>query len=574
MRARFYLSRLIAAVAAPMRLVCLAVIFFAPAVPAQSSSRHLLAGYSFDDQAPNAGPDTFQIFRNGQGEVSLSGEYRLSGYRSIQIRDVANDGDFPELQGYFKALDSGILYFHFAFMLIDAEARFNIALAGSSHFRMKKHGIGFWLENDGGILRHHSGHAPRPLFELTPFTWYIVDLVYEIKRGRYDLTIRDEYGNDLVKLKNQANAVNAPGSTVDKFSFIGDLEDRENAHYFVDDITVHSSQRLQQPDFVAPGRRKLFVDTWNDYHKQLYGSIQCIPAVSSRDFGIDADVYLEIAEQGYLESLNRLLGDNPAKLPDKAGNWRQNPYLKALADWRFGCQALKKKDWATAVEKFESASTLIPGARLNPLSLALSHAGAGHYPQADPLMASLQPDWINDQRFAVAQAMIGLRRQALERAEYWLQQPAAEVPDGTILGRLSAESLNRNMIEELKAYDPDNWPGYLEQAVINEQYYFALLWQKRYTEALSYVDRIIARLDKQGIRSGKWLERAGDAAFYGKHYDTAVSYYGEALETDGHCDCIDLKLSDIYFLLGDAAKERQHREAVYGHLREAGFSPL
>ena len=60
-----------------------------------------LVRYSFDDGAVATGPDTFTVFRNAKGSVQLSTAFHVSGYRSLEIRDVAGDGDFPELQGFF-----------------------------------------------------------------------------------------------------------------------------------------------------------------------------------------------------------------------------------------------------------------------------------------------------------------------------------------------------------------------------------------------------------------------------------------------------------------------------------------
>ena len=67
----------------------------------------ILVSYSFDDKLTDTGPDTFAVFQNAKGHVRLVSNIRLSGYRSIELRDVAGDGDFPELQGYFAERKSG-----------------------------------------------------------------------------------------------------------------------------------------------------------------------------------------------------------------------------------------------------------------------------------------------------------------------------------------------------------------------------------------------------------------------------------------------------------------------------------
>ena len=66
-----------------------------------AESPNVLVRYSFDDGLTDTGPDTFAVFENSSGRVRLSSLIHYSGYRSIELRDVAKDGDFPELQGYF-----------------------------------------------------------------------------------------------------------------------------------------------------------------------------------------------------------------------------------------------------------------------------------------------------------------------------------------------------------------------------------------------------------------------------------------------------------------------------------------
>ena len=62
------------------------------------------------------GPDTFAVFRAAHGRVALSSAFRLSGYRSVEISDVAGNGDFSELQGYFPEQRSGRVFAHFALL--------------------------------------------------------------------------------------------------------------------------------------------------------------------------------------------------------------------------------------------------------------------------------------------------------------------------------------------------------------------------------------------------------------------------------------------------------------------------
>lgn len=528
-----------------------------------SEDGQVIVAYDFDHALAEVGPDTYQIFKHTFGKVGLSQAYKYSGWRSLKIQDVAGDGGFPELQGYFKTITAGKLYFHFAFMVAETNERFNIALAGKSHFRLKKHGIGFWLDNEGGNLRHYVGAEPVALFALEAFVWYQLDLVYDIDRGQYALIIEDEYGQRLVELDASANAVDMPGSTVNMFSFIGDLEDRQNASYYVDDVILASQQPFNQPGFVAPGRRKLFVDIWNDYHQALYGKIQCLPAVQSTDLGVDFDVFTELVANQYYDVLNRLLTQQSVE----PGDWQSNSYLKAIGLWHSGCANMIRKNWQQAIAEFSEAGELVYNARIYRLSLALAYAGAGDYARSDALLASIQSEWISEPRLSIAYAMVGISRQDLDSAEQWLTQSALGAwEDGglEVFEGLYSGFINDNLIEKLQLFDPDNWPELLEQAVITEQYYFALLWQKNYYDAYVYARDMTARLRRLGFVSAKWQERTADAAFYNRDYEEALAYYEAALGSDGACYCNYLKMADVFHIKGDSTSEREYREVIYG----------
>ena len=66
-----------------------------------------LVWYDFEDDDLESGPTTFMVFEGVKGSVNLSSAYHYSGYRSVEIRDVANDGNFAELQGFFKSKSRG-----------------------------------------------------------------------------------------------------------------------------------------------------------------------------------------------------------------------------------------------------------------------------------------------------------------------------------------------------------------------------------------------------------------------------------------------------------------------------------
>jgi hypothetical protein len=246
-----------------MRRAALLLLSFLAATPAVAAEPSpILVSYSFDDGKTDTGPDTFSVFRNAKGNVQLSNAFRASGYQSVEIRDVAGDSDFPELQGYFSVRRDGWLVIHFALLVTDPEEELNIALAGPGWFSLYEDGISFWLSTRDGHLLHTTDSIPKRLLRLKPFTWYGIDADYDIVRGRYDLRIFEEgIEKPVVSLTDVPNAGAHPGSAVSMFSFIGDKgEDRSNVVYYVDDVIVATDRAIQLPPFVAPGRRQFLAD--------------------------------------------------------------------------------------------------------------------------------------------------------------------------------------------------------------------------------------------------------------------------------------------------------------------------
>jgi hypothetical protein len=244
-------------------LAALLLLPLLAAVPATAEKPSpILVSYSFDDGKTDTGPDTFSVFRNARGNVQLSDAFRASGYQSVEIRDVAGDRDFPELQGYFPEIRNGWLVVHFALLVIDPKEELNIALAGPGWFTLNPDGISFWLATRDGDLVHTTNRNPERLLSLKPFTWYGIDADYDIVRGRYDLRIYEEgIEKPVVSLRDVPNAGAHPGSAVSLFSFIGDnRDDQSNVVYYVDDVVLATDRNIKLPRFIAPGRREYFVD--------------------------------------------------------------------------------------------------------------------------------------------------------------------------------------------------------------------------------------------------------------------------------------------------------------------------
>ncbi len=560
--------------------ICLALVLLGSslswsqeALPAPEDSP-ILAWFDFEGETVETGPYTLIAYEDARGSVRLTTRYRLSGFRSVEIRDVAGDGEFAELQGFFREMSKGKLYIHFAVLIAQPQEPLNIALAGESHFRLKKHGIGFWLKARDGTLFHVSGGEELPLFPIRALTWYLADAVYDIDRGVYDLSIRAE-GDDepLVALVDQPNAVGLPGSRLHKFSFIGDPPGRDtsNAVFYVEDILISSDRPVPaEGPFVAPGRRMLFVDLDEHYRSLLYERPGCLPALGPADFGfLDPDVQ-ELASLGALD-LYDALADRRAPRPALEGLPPYlTPRLEAMRLWGRGCAAPPGCREPCALELFEAAAAKAPDAKLYPMSVVLALAALKRWSEADEIFLGIYPEWRTDPRYAALSALLGIARGDLAGAELWLGTALEDLPpqyEHPAVRRLWAGDVDQALVRELRGAFPTEWRGYVATALTAEHRYYVLLWQQRVGEALDYAARMVERYRALDLRAGAWLERQGDALFRLGDYDGARLRYEESLSEQGDLRTVFTKLSDVHFKLGDLDGERRYREKVYGSLR-------
>jgi len=516
--------------------VTLIVIFITGSASAQPQAAPqptptTLVRYSFDDDLLDTGPDTFSVFQSGKGSVRLSLVYRFSGYRSVEIRDVPGDGDFPELQGYFPLRSKGKLYLHFAMMTTDAGEELNIALAGPQWFKLRKDGIAFWLKTAGGYLTEISDSMPKKLFAIRAFVWYVVDAAYDIDAGTYDLTIRQEgLERPVADVRGEANAASQPGSQIDKFSFIGDTgTDVSKVVYYVDDVLVAVDEAIVHQPFVAPGRRKLFFDYWLSAQRARATHPEPLPLMCLAELGIGSAETAALRQDGAGELLGQALSGKLATVPDDLPD-PSRTILQSVIAWREGARALRGGDAEFALARFDRASQLSPSAPLPQMDAVLALAHLARWDEVDRRLAAILPQWRDDPRLPVALAMIGLARGDLDAVERQLQE--------------GAES----------------------RGLLAEEYFLTLLWKGDSARAEAFAESMLAH--GSAAERSLWREHLGDAAFLTGDIQRARSYYEASLAQHPRPRSVWLKLSDVYFKLGDLEQERAFRERVYGSLRE------
>jgi hypothetical protein len=483
----------------------------------------VLVRYGFDDDSVATGPDTFAVFRAAHGRVALSSAFRLSGYRSVEISDVAGNRDFSELQGYFPEQRSGRVFAHFALLTARPEEELNVALAGPKRFQLGKDGIAFWLATREGRFVHVSDSIPKKLAAVRAFVWYTVDLAYDVERGRYDLAIHEEGRQEpVVSLRDQPGAASQPGSSVDVFSFISDpVEDASEVTYYVDDVVIATSRDVAVPPLVAPGRRKLFVDAFDEFRRAEDARPRCLPPVSLADLGV------EPRDAGALDGILGSAAPGTAAVAPNA-----SAGVRAAAEWRAGCAALEEGEAAAALRRFDRAAGLAPGGRLYGLSGALALIALGRQAQAEERLSAVRGAWADDARYAVVAAMLAGARGDLPAAREAVRS-AAEAGD----------------------------------AAAAERYYLSLLWEGRSQEAREWALAAARRTAPGSAAAAEWLERAGDAAFRLRALAETTELY-ETAAAVGERPSLILKLSDVAFLAGDVEAERRYRERYYGSLTE------
>ena len=548
------------------RRLALALALTCGQVHAQSND--VLVRYDFDAETVETGPYTLIAYENAKGSVSLTTKYRFSGSRSVEIRDVAGDGEFAELQGFFREMPGGKVYVHFAFLIAEPAESMNIALAGEGHFAMRRNGFGFWLEAKDGHLFHVTKGKDVKLFPIQAFTWYVTDVAYDVDRGTYDLTVAAEGRQPpLVSLRAVPNPVGVPGSRIHKFSFIGDPPglDRSNARFYVDDIVVRADRPVpSEGPFVAPGRRMLFVDIYRYYRSLLYEKPQCLPALGPEDFGLGPADMQSLASSGSLKLYDNLADRKLVSLPAQLPEFLRPP-LEAMVVWGAGCRAPP----ASALPLFERAHDAVPAAKLYGMARVLALAAEKRWPEADALFAAIHPDWRSDPRFPAVSAILGMARGDLEQAEIAIGTAPDHfpVPADAPLRRLWSGDLDQALVRDLTAAFPNDWADHLGTFLTAEHRYFVLVWRERYEEARAYADQMAAELRRMGLPAGNWLERRGDALLWMGDSRGALQSYEESLTSLVDQDPVFAKLSDVYFTLGDFDRERFYREKVYGSLR-------
>src|SRR5207245_6318421 len=180
------------------------------------------------------------------------------------------------------------------------------------------------------------------------FVWYAVDVAYDLVAGTHARTIH-RAGEEprLVALRDQPNTTRRAGSAIDKFSFVGSpYGDTSNVVYYVDDVVIGTDESVALLPFVAPGRRKLFVDLFAEYQRQLRERPRCLPPTSPDDVGLSYGDLADLAREGLMDEVKRVFAGDQVEQADgeRPGPSRRRQVFGSVAQWNAGCQALDDGD--------------------------------------------------------------------------------------------------------------------------------------------------------------------------------------------------------------------------------------
>lgn len=524
----------------------------------------VLVQYGFDGRLPSI-EDGFYIFENSRGFVEPTNTVRFSGYRSLELQEAAVDGAFVELQGVVPPITQGDVLFHFALLVRNPEEELNIAVAGPQHFFMRRDGIAFWLKTIDGVLFHHTDSLPRRLFKLQANTWYVVDVVFHVEAGTYDLRVlTPQNSTPLVLLEAQPNAINAPGSKLAKISFIGDLEDRSTVHYFIDDVelrilstplrltiptrstesTPAHTRTLSAPttsshtrDFIHSGLpsspRRSYFDEYLELKKLELQLPQCLPATSLRDFGL-----LPSALNG--DAVLREEVRQAMKLPTSqfaSPPTFTTPMAAGILLWRRGCQALLDGKVKEANEDVKQGLRLVPTAPIIQAGNAMLANLTKNHADVEKQLLSLASAWTEDARLPVLLGMLsayhgdfaGMRKALAGVATRIGEDSAARLIGTLLVGKITGAATLKQMFG-------DDWKQELDDLYIGQGYYFALLFSAREQEAVAFAEKFIARYSEIPPARHFWQERLGDALVLSGKTDEARRIYERILQ---HCpECV------------------------------------
>jgi len=480
----------------------------------------VLVQYGFDSTLPSV-EDGFYIFENSRGFVEPTSAVRFSGYRALELQEAAVDGTFVELQGVVPPITSGEVLFHFAFLVRNPEEELNIAVAGPAHFYMRRDGIAFWLKTIDGMLFHHSDSLPRRLFKLRANIWYVVDVVFHVEAGTYDLRIlTPQAPTPPVLLEDQPNAINAPGSKLAKISFIGDLEDRSTVHYFIDDVELRALStplRLTIPtsatggtpahfrtlsappasapttgperDFIYQGApsspRRTYFDEYLELKKLELSLPQCLPVTSLRDFGVlPALLKSDAVLQQEVRQAMKLPSAQFTSPPIFTTRVAAGVFL-----WRHGCQELIDGKIQEARDDLRQGLALLPDAPIVQASNAMLANMTKNHPEVEKQLLALSSAWMEDARLPVLLGMLSAYHENFADMREALTGVATRMGEDNAARLIGTLLVGKHTgFATLKVMFGENWKQELDDLYIGQSYYFALLFSGRPQEAVTFAE--------------------------------------------------------------------------------------
>src|SRR5262249_54979523 len=156
--------------------------------------------------------------------------------------------------------------------------------------------------------------------------------------------------------------------------------------YYVDDVLVGVDEAIVRQPFVAPGRRKFFVDYWNDAKRARAAHPVPVPMMSLVDLEIGPAESAILRKDNAAELLGQILSGKLAEVPDDLRDPSRS-ILRSVIAWREGAKALNAGDAELALARFDRASQLSPSAPLYQMDAVMALAHLTRWDEADRRLA-------------------------------------------------------------------------------------------------------------------------------------------------------------------------------------------
>src|SRR5262249_41839710 len=154
-----------------------------------------------------------------------------------------------------------------------------------------------------------------------------------------------------------------------------------------------TDEAVVQLPFIAPGRRKLFIDYWNESQRQVRSRPSPLEVIELSDLGIHPREIQLLRNEGLWDLLLQLIAGNHRPDIPPSASMEARQVLHAVSLWKRGCEAMEQGETRVALASFEEANQLIPSGKIYAIDAVLALAALGEWQEADTRLAQISSIW-------------------------------------------------------------------------------------------------------------------------------------------------------------------------------------